>query len=84
MLFNPVNADANHLRAALFPLIGKPRHGAEFGRANGGEILRMREQDRPAVTDELMQRKTALIGFDGKVGNSVVDTQAHDILRVNL
>ena len=83
MLFDAIDGNAHHLGAALFPFIGKLGDRTEFGCANGGKILGVRKQDRPAVANPVVQADRALIGFDGQIGDGIVDAQGHNILRLH-
>ena len=81
VLFHAVDGHADDLDAALVPLVLERRDATELGGADRGEVLRMRKDDRPAVTDEIVQGKRALIGLDIQVRNWVVDAQGHGSLR---
>ena len=82
VVLNPVDATPITLVPRLAHSSASLRHGAEFRGANRCEILGVREQDGPAVADQIMQRNSALVGFDGQIRNRVVDAQAHGVLRV--
>ena len=56
-------------------------HVAELGRADGREVLRMGEEDRPLVADPLVKLDLSLGRLGGEVGSDVVDTQGHGFLR---
>ena len=60
MVVDRVDADADDLDAALVELGLDPGHVAELGGADRGEVLGVREQDRPAVADPLVEADAAL------------------------
>src|SRR5205807_1624987 len=64
-----VHTDPDDLAVPLLELGFQPRHVAELGRANWGEVLRMREQDGPPVSDPLVEGDPALRSVGGKVGS---------------
>lgn len=51
---------SNHLHTTLLKLIFQLGESAELGRANGSEVGRVREEDGPAVADELVEVDLAL------------------------
>ena len=53
---------ANHLDTTLIKLILQFRKSSQLGRADGGKVGRVGEEDGPAVTDELMEVNLALGG----------------------
>src|SRR5579863_6092103 len=62
-----INADADRLDVALFELGLEPRDGAKLSRAYRGEVLRMREEDRPFVAEPLMKVDRSLGRVLGKI-----------------
>jgi hypothetical protein len=48
VVLDAVHGHAQHLHAALLPFRVELRHGAELGGADGGEVLGVREDHRPA------------------------------------
>ena len=60
MVFDTITRQADDLHAALFEFRLQLRHITELGRADRGEILRMRENDRPAVADPIMELDRAV------------------------
>ena len=58
-----IDAQSDDLGVALGELRLDLRHVAELGRANGREVLGMREQDRPAVADPLVEVDRSLASF---------------------
>ena len=77
MVGHRINAQADDLGVALVPLGLELRHVAELGRAHGREILRMREQDRPAVPDPLVEADLSLRGVGGEIRRLVTDANCH-------
>jgi hypothetical protein len=55
---------------------------AELGRAHGREVLRVREQDRPAVADPLVEIDLALGRVRGEVRSLTVYAQSHATLPI--
>ena len=84
MILGAIDRDADHLGVAGIPFVGELRDRAEFGGADRREILGVREQDRPVVADEFVQRKRALVCFDFKIGDGVVDAQAHGVASLRV
>ena len=73
-----IDAQPDDLGVALVELGLQPGHVAELGRADRREVLRMREQDRPAVADPLVELDRALGGLGREVRRSGVDAKRHD------
>src|SRR5690606_14803389 len=80
VLLDAVDGDADDLRVALRPFLGKLRHRAELRRADRREVFRVREEDRPSVADPVMEPNQALVGLGGEIGTRIVDPQAHGSL----
>ena len=74
---NRIDAEADNFRVALGKLRLKARHVAEFGRAYRGEILGVRKQDRPAISNPFMKVNLALRGFRGEVWSFGIDAKRH-------
>ena len=53
----------------------QPGHVAEFGRADRREILRVREQDRPAVADPVVEVDRPLGRLGREIRRLVIDAQ---------
>ena len=70
MRLDGVGGETNQLDAALAELRLKFRESAELSSADGSVILRVREQDDPAVTDELMEIDGAGCCFRLEVGGN--------------
>jgi len=62
-----IDAQADDLAVALRELRLELGHVAELGRANGGEVLRVREQDGPPVPDPLVEVDLAFGGLRREV-----------------
>ena len=67
MLVGRVDADADQLDAALVELRLEPCDGAELGGADRREILRMREEKRPAVAEPFVKADVAFGAFGFEV-----------------
>ena len=72
-----VDGEADDLGVALGEFGLDPRHVAELGRAHRRVVLRVREQDRPAVADPVVEMDRPLRRFGGEIGGNVVDAQGH-------
>jgi len=70
-----VDAETDHLGAALGELAFEAGHGAELGGAYGGEIFGVGEEDSPVVADPLVEMDGALRCFGGEVGCQVIDAE---------
>jgi hypothetical protein len=77
VLVHAVDGHADHLGVSLLPFVVQLRHGAELGRADWREVLRVREQDRPAVADPVVEPDLALVGLRREVRHRVVDAKSH-------
>jgi hypothetical protein len=73
MLLDRIDAQADQLGVAAGELRFDLGHVAEFGRADRREILRMREEDGPAVADPLVEIDRPLRRFGGEVRGDIVD-----------
>ncbi len=77
MAFDRIDGDADDLDAALAEFALDAGHCAQLGGADGREILRVREENSPAVADPLMEIDGAGSGFGGEVRSDIVDAKAH-------
>src|SRR6185436_11986274 len=68
------------LAVALVELWLEPGHVAELGRAHRREVLRVREEDGPAIADPLVEVDGALGGLCREVRRLAVDSECHGIL----
>src|SRR5215470_13575918 len=77
MLVDRVDREADDLDAAFVELRLDLGHVSELGRANRGEILRMREQHAPGAAYPLMKANAALrrVGFE--IRCEMVESQGH-------
>ena len=71
-----VGREADQLDAALGELGLEAGHLAELGRAHGGVVLGVREEDDPAVADELMEVDGAGGGVGLEVGGNGAQAEA--------
>lgn len=71
-----VGRQADQLDTALGELGLELGEGAELGRADGGEVLRVGEQDDPFVTDELVEVDRARGGLGLEVGSGRAQAEA--------
>jgi hypothetical protein len=65
---NGINAQSDDFAVAFLEFRFQPCHVAKFGRTNWREILWMREQDRPAITNPFMKIDGSFCGLSGEVG----------------
>src|SRR5215203_624007 len=63
-----VYTESNYLHAAFFKIRLAASHVAQLSSANGGEILRMGEQDRPAIAKPLVKTDGAFGGLCCEIG----------------
>jgi hypothetical protein len=77
-----VDAESDDLGVSLAELRLEPRHVAELGRAHRREVLGMREQDGPPVSDPLVEVELAFGGVGLEVRRLVPNAQCHGILLV--
>ena len=75
MVTDRVDAEPDDLAMAFLELRHQPSHITELGRADRREILRMGEQDRPAVTDPVMEIDGALCRLRGEVRSLRIDPE---------
>lgn len=68
--FDIVGAQANELDAASSELRLELSESTELGGANGGEVIRVREQDGPAVANEFVESNRTVGGLSSEVGGS--------------
>lgn len=76
MAVNGVGAQAQQLHAALGKLRLEAGHLAQLGSADGGEVLRVREEDKPVVANVLVQVDGALGGVGLEVGGDGAQAEA--------
>jgi hypothetical protein len=62
-----IDAQPEDLGVALVELLLQPGHVAQLGRAHRREVLRMRKQNGPAVTDPFVKTNRALRRFGREV-----------------
>ena len=68
------NAAIPHLELAF-----EARGRGKFGRADRGEVGRMREQDAPAIAEIVVEGDFAVGGFRREVRGIVAKTQRHGV-----
>ncbi len=69
-----IHAEADDFAVPLFEFGLESRHVPEFSRADGCEVLRMREEHAPGVANELVEADAALRGFGREIGRYVVNS----------
>ena len=75
MAFDGVDGEADDLGAALGELLLEAGDGAEFGGADGREVLGVGEENGPAVADPFVEVDGPLGGFGGEIGGNIVDAE---------
>ena len=80
MLVERVDREADDLHAAAVEVGLDLRHVAELGRADRGEVLRVREQDDPRVADPVVEADRPLCRLGLKVGRSIAELQCHSLV----
>src|SRR5712691_9169972 len=77
MLVDGIDAESHQLDAALVEFRLKLGQGAKLGGANRSEILRVREQQCPAVADPVMEFDLAVGGFSLEIRGHRANLQSH-------
>ena len=77
MAVDRIDAEPDELGVASGELGFDLGHVAELRRADGGEILGVGEEDRPAVADPVVEVDRPLGGLGGEVGRGVVKAKNH-------
>src|SRR6266545_6894431 len=72
-----IDAQAHQLDAALVEFRLQLRESAEFGRANRREILRVREQKRPAIADPIVEFDCSFGGLGFEIGGGCANLECH-------
>jgi hypothetical protein len=72
-----IDAEPHQLDAALIEFRLQFGQGAEFGGADRGEILGMREQERPAVADPIMELDFSFGGFGLEIRGHSANLECH-------
>src|SRR5436309_1006196 len=70
-------SEAGDLDAALAELRLDRRHGAELGRADGREVLRMGEEDGPGVADPVVEADRSFGRLCLEIRCGVAERQCH-------
>src|SRR5438094_3359632 len=73
MIAGRIDGQSDDLHVSAVELWLDPRHIAEFGRADRGEVLRVGEQDGPGVVDPVMEVHPSLSGFCLEVWCCIAD-----------
>ena len=76
-LVDGIDGKPHQLDAALVEFRLQPGQRAEFGGADRGEILRMREQQRPAVADPVVEFDLAFGGFGLEIRGHSAYLESH-------
>src|SRR5215212_4451256 len=74
-----IEAKAHQLDAALVEFRLQLRESAEFGGANRREILRVREQKRPAIADPIVEFDCSFGGLGFEIGGGRANLECHDL-----
>src|SRR5215831_8677752 len=77
MVGDGIHAQSDDLGVALVELWLQTGHVSKLGGADGSEILRMREQDNPLVSDPLVESDLALGGFGSEIRCFVTYANRH-------
>jgi hypothetical protein len=77
MAVDRIDAQANQLDAALVEFRFQLGEQAELGGADRGEILGVREQHRPAISDPVVEFNFALSGFGFEIGGDCAYRKCH-------
>ena len=71
VVFDRIDREADHLDVAAVELRLEPGDGAEFGRANRGEVLRVTEQNRPRGAHPLVEAEEPFSGLSFEIRGRV-------------
>src|SRR5690606_21564329 len=74
------DAEADDLHVTLVELRLQPGGVAELGGADGGEILRVREQHGPVAVDVIVEADAAFGGLGLEIGSGIADENCHENL----
>ena len=77
MVLDRVDAEPDDLAVALLEVTLELGDRAEFGRADRGVVLGVREQDAPAVAEVVVQGDGARGAVRGEVGGGVAELDGH-------
>src|SRR5690348_11780727 len=77
MAADGIDAESEDLAAPLIELRLQPCHVAELGRADRREVLRVREEDGPAISDPLMEVDRPIGRLRREVRRFGVDPERH-------
>ena len=67
MVAGRIDRQSDNLHVSALKLWFYPSHVAELGRADRGEVLRMREQDGPRIADPIVESYAAFGCFCFKI-----------------
>lgn len=70
-----INTKSDHFGAPRRELLIECRDGAQLSGADRGEILGMREEHRPVITDPFVKLDGAVSGFSSEVGCDIVNAK---------
>ena len=73
-----VDREADDLGSALRELVLESGDGTEFGGADGSEVLGVRKENGPSVTDPFMEVNRSLGGLSGEIGGNVINAERHN------
>ena len=82
VVFDLVDAEADDLAVSGGELVADAGDVAEFGRADGREVLGVREEHSPAVAEPFVERDRALARLGGEVRSGVVDADRHTFVSL--
>ena len=71
---NGIDRKADGLYVSLVPFGLELGHGAQFGGADRGEVLRVAEQHAPRVAEPVVKLDLALGGLGGEVWGNISET----------
>ncbi len=77
MIADRIDAEPDDLRVAPVEFRLEAGHVSQFGSADGREILRVREQDRPFIPDPVVKPDRPFGGFGGEVRGFISYTDGH-------
>src|SRR5207237_60432 len=81
MVAGRIDGEPDDLRVAAVELGLDPGHVAQLGGADGGEVLRVREQHRPGIPDPVMEADPPLRRLRLEIRRRVAQLETHLYLR---
>jgi hypothetical protein len=75
MVFDRVDAKADHLCTTLREIGFQTGYSSQLRCADGSEVLWMREENSPVVADPFVEVDAAVSGLCGEIRSNIIDTE---------